>query len=590
MTAEGAPGGRAAASAIELLTSLPGLGSEGIRQALLLTARLDSALLDGIPAGGTTADFVTTAVEASVRYGALADRRPALTALLEASTAFGDAPYRARVREVVDDHLRELSSPGGRWRTFLQHLGLTADATPTGPVENDLDAADVDPAAPDVLDRRHAVVLLAQPQADLVAAALGELWRAYRDEGLEPRWLTPSGIDAWIEEPGALPRQIERIVPSGCAVHLDEPFAASTPTDVEQFVTDLADLAHQVAVRDSRLIVTSTSRVFARVARSALTGLIVETSASSETSGPGRPSESDVDDDEVAQIAVWPPERLLTALVVDVLADADATDQDGEALFDAMADTEPSGDSSRRTWNTMLANSRDVFVDRGALRRFRWQFRDRATRDAVRRHVNSSAAAADVSRRVVARAAAAAPLGVRLAALGALLRQPALWRHRAWATPLLDSFLDSPDTLVRRQARFAAVASLSAMAPTVRQAVLDDARQNWNDRFLLRLALHGDLTDAERAPLVRRLARSWDRWVRWVAAKNLHHLGADPAVLALLLRDEDRQVVREAARSLLTHVEAWSDAGATPADLLPEELRRDPAIRPLLDKAVPPSR
>jgi hypothetical protein len=82
---------------------------------------------------------------------------------------------------------------------------------------------------------------------------------------------------------------------------------------------------------------------------------------------------------------------------------------------------------------------------------------------------------------------------------------------------------------------------------------------------------------------VGRLARSWDRWVRSVTARNLHHLGADPAVLTLLLRDEDRSVAREAAKALLTHAAAWTDAAAVPADLLSEELRRDPSIRPLLD-------
>jgi hypothetical protein len=586
MTAEGTPGGGAAASAIELLSSLPGLEREGIRQALLLTARLDSALLDVIPTGGTPLDFATAAVEASARHGDPADRRPGLVALLEASAAFGDAPYRARVREVVDDYLRELAAPGGRWRTFLQHLGLTADTAPVAPPADDFDRSDAHPAASAVLDRRHAAVLVGEPHADLVPAALGELWRAYRDEGLEPRWLTSSGLDAWIEEPGGLPRQIERIVPSGYAVHLEEPFAATTPTDVEQFVTDLADLANQVAVRDSRLIVTSTSRVFARVARPAFPGSIVEPSQSSEPLVPEGPDVGD----RVAKIALWPVERLLAALVVDVLADADAGEEDGEALYDAVVDTEPNaGSGSGPNRYAVVAASRSEFVGRGVLRRFPLQFRDRATREAVRRHVQSSPEAAELSRRLVARAAVAAPLGVRLAALRALLRLPALWRQREWATAMLDAFLNSPDTLVRRQARFATVVSLPEMAPTLRQAVLDDARQHWNDRFLLRLALHGDLADAERAPLVTRLARSWDRWVRSVTAKNLHHLGADPAVLTLLLRDEDRQVAREAARSLLTHVDAWSDAAATPADLVPEELRRDPAIRPLLDKADPAS-
>ena len=76
--------------------------------------------------------------------------------------------------------------------------------------------------------------------------------------------------------------------------------------------------------------------------------------------------------------------------------------------------------------------------------------------------------------------------------------------------------------------------------------------------------------------------------MRAVTAKNVHHLGADPAVLRVLLRDEDRQVAREAARALLAHRDAWRHVAASPADLLTDELRRDPSIRSLLDKDSPP--
>jgi Effector-associated domain 8 len=600
MTAGKTPGGGAAASAIELLSSMPGIESEGVRQALLLTAGLDSALVEAVPTAGSAAGFCAVAVEACIGYGALADRRPALEALLEGSSSFGDVRYRARVREFVGEYRRELSSPQGRWRAFLARLGVRPEAVPTGPLRGDREDLAVPEAADrvaELLAREHVVVLLGEPHADTLPTAVDLLWRAFRDHAMQPRWLTATTLDPWVQEPGGLPRQVDTIVPSGSAAHVDDPFGELTPTDVEQFLTDLGDLARQVTVRDSLLIVTSTSRVFARVARPAFPGLVGELpdelsrtlphelrrEQGADAAGGRAGAVADARSEDVAR---WAPERLLAVLVVDLLADTDAVPEDAEALYLAVVGADAAQDRDRN-WDAVLAASRDDVVDLGALRPFPLQLRDPSTREALRRHVQGSPEAADLSQQLVARAGAAASLSVRLAALRALLRQPALWRNRTWAAPILDAFLNSPDTLARRRARFAAVASLPEMPPDLRASMLDDARQHWNDRFLLRLALHGDLDDDERGALVGRLAGSWDRWVRAVAAKNLHHLGADPAVLSVLLRDEDRQVAREAARAVLAHQHAWRHAAASPADLLTDELRRDPSIRPLLDKDSP---
>jgi hypothetical protein len=564
MTAGEAPGGGAAASAIDLLSTLPGVQSEGVRQALLLTAGLDRDLVDAVPTAGSPLEFAAAAVEACVRPGA-AGRRPALVALLEASSAFGDAVYRSRVRDLVGEVLGELRSPRGQWQAFLGRLGLSVDAAPGGPREPSIDADDTGSG---ILAREHAVVLLGPPDPDPTPAAVGLLWRAFRDRGLEPRWLTASAFDTWAQEPGGLPRQVDRIVPSGSAVHVQEPFGVSTPTDLEQLLTDLRGLAREVAIGDRLLVVTSTSPVFSRVARTAFPALVADL--------PRRPP-ADADGSPAPAVACWPPGRLLAVLVVDLLADSDASPDDAEALYAAAVDADGGED-----WDAALTSAQDAVVDRAGLHPFPLQLRDPGMRAALRRHVESSPDAAELNQRLVARAAAATTLSVRLAALRALLRQPVLWRSRPWAAAVLEGFLNSPDTLVRRQARFTTIAGLPEMPSDLRASVLTAARRHWNDRFLLRLALHGELTEVERNPLVRRLAGSWDRWVRSVTARNLHNLGADPAVLSLLLRDEDRQVAREAAKALLTHPDAWREAAAVPADLLNDELRRDPSIRPLL--------
>jgi hypothetical protein len=568
MTAGETPGGGAAASAIQLLGGLRGLESEGTRQALLLTAGLDRDLVDAIPTRGSTPEFAAAAVEACVRWTVPGGRRPAVVALLEASSAFGDVTYRSRVRGLVGELLRELESPRRQWRIFLERLGLSAGSAPGDPPP-DLDDEPGAPDAAEILAREHTVVLLGEPHADPTPTALGLLWRAFRDPGLEPRWLTTVAFDAWVQEPGALPRQVDKLVPNGSVVHVQDPFGATTPTDLEQFLTDLRDLAGQVALRDRLLVVTSTSPVFSRVARTAFPHLVAGLSPQSHPPPDG---------DDADAVRRWPPERLLAVLVVDLLADSGASPEDAEALYRAVVDADHS-----QGWDAALVLARGDVVERAALHPFPLQLRDPVLRDALRRQAESSREAADLSQRLVARAAAATSLSVRLAALRALLRQPVLWRHRAWAAAVLDGFLNSPDTLVRREARFAAIASLPDMAADLRATILADARRHWNDRFLLRLALHGDLTDQERSGLVGRLARSWDRWVRSVTARNLHHLGADPAVLSLLLRDEDRQVAREAAKALLAHPDAWTQAAAVAADLLTDELRRDPSIRSLLN-------
>jgi hypothetical protein len=577
MTAGQTPGGGAAASAIELLSSLPGLESAGIREALLLTAALDRDLADDISTAGSPAEFAAAAVEACMRAGAPAGRLPALVALLEASSVFGDAAYHSRVQRVAAEVERELRSPQRQWQTFLGRLGLTEGAAPVRPPPDGQDElvpanpdADPDDLGAEILARERAVVLLGEAHADPAAAGVRLLWRAFRDRGLEPRWLTATAFEAWAQEPGNLPRQADRIVPSGSAVHVLEPFDATAPTDLEQLLADLHDLVGEVAQRESLLVVTSTNPVFSRAARSAFPPLVADLPP---------PPAPDAEAPPADAVARWPPARLLAVLVVDLLADSDASAADAAALYRAVA-----GAAAAQSWDEALAAARDAVVDQAALRPFPFQLRHSALRGVLRSHMRASADAADLGGQLVARAAAEASLSVRLAALRALLREPLLRRQRQWAAAVLDALLNSPDTLVRRQARFTTIASLPEMSADLRATVLADARQHWNDRFLLRLALHGDLTDRERAGLVGRLARSWDRWVRSVTARNLHHLGADPAVLSLVLRDEDRQVAREAARAVLTHREAWADAAADPADLLSEELRRDPSIRPLLDR------
>ncbi|MFJ7073276.1 hypothetical protein [Streptomyces sp. NPDC098781] len=612
--------GRIRQQAQRLLRRVPGIDRPGLRQALLQDAAFDADLLDCIPVDGSTIDFCAVVVDRCARHRHAPGTEPPLVSILRAAFEFVGSPLDGELLALAQEITAIAASDTSEDRTlddFLDELGLDrhAEASPY----TQLTSVFVPPQQYDdivaTLERHHVVFIVGDPHVGKTFTAVELLWKLYSRSGFTPSWVNSQQLSLTLStSPGRFEDRLAKLFPNDQAIYLEDPFGATVPVDMPEFVTNLRRFLDLVAARRCRVLVTSRSAVFDKVIIDSFAEYTITLSQRLTVETAYTTAQLD----EIAERYVacyrprWTPvppyviTRITNALPVphnvelfirntrDILDVEEALtrlpgyrdissefgrqvrlltlveqgflylvatlssehiDQDTvRRLFDTAVRDGDFGHVGITSFDLALDSLRDYVLWHGTLTGGYHALRHPSIEEGLDRCVRADPQLTEVVRRLARRMADSSEVGVRSAALQGFLRHADLMWTAPWGQRVFREFLDAPDVAIRQAARNRLISDFVKVPASARIPLLEYVEATWNERYLLRLILIAPVAEPWRGRILGRLLATWDDWVRFRVARNLAHLFKDPAndpAVRRLLTDPTRQIARTTAQGLL---------------------------------------
>ncbi len=620
--------GRIRRQAQRLLRRVPGIDRSGLRQALLQEAAFDADLLDSIPVDGSTIEFCAVVVDRCARHHQATGTEPPLVSLLRAAVELVGSPLDAELLALAQEITAIAAADVPESRTlddFLDELGLDrhAEASPY----TQLTSVFVPPQRYDdmvaTLDRHHVVFIVGDPHVGKTFTAVELLWKLYSRSGFSPSWVNSQQLSLTLStSQGRFEDRIAKLFPNDQAIYLEDPFGATVPVDMPEFVTNLRRFLDLVAARRCRVVVTSRSAVFDKViidsfAEYTITlsqRLTVETAYTSaqlneiaeryvacyrprwapvpsyvitritdalpvphnvelfirntrdvpdaEEALTRLPGYRDVSSEFGRQVRLLPLVEQAFLYLVATLSSEHVDRDTVRRLFESAARDGDFGHVGITSFHMALDSLRDYVLWHGTLTGGYHALRHPSIEEGLDRCVRADAQLTEVVRRLARRMADSSVVGVRSAALQGFLRHADIMWTAPWGQRVFREFLDAPDVAIRQAARNRLISGFGKVPTSAQVPLLDYVEETWNERYLLRLILIAPVPAPWRGRILDRLLDTWDDWVRFRVARNLAHLFKDPAsdpAVHRLLADPTRQIARAAALGLLDELARNSD-------------------------------
>jgi hypothetical protein len=587
--------------ACDLLVRVPGLHQSGQRVAILGNAGLPDTLLNSLRFQGSAAEFVAELVRCSAE-------RDLLPAVLAAAAEFVGADRGAELRALAG----RLTEPSPRTLAgFLDEVALDSDddsASPYLAIDRLFVPPVQYPRIQRVLAEHHAVIILGDPHVGKTYSAVRLLWELYRDTGRAPRWIGANRLAQAFESPETFRTQVDRLLGRGTAVYLEDPFGTTAPVDLPDFVNNLKVFFRQVRASDVRVVITSRSHVFNRVVpdlfathvvtlsqeltlgvsyadrdlavivtryldeydvawRSQATAPVVTTiveqlraphnialflidTRRARTAAQALaelPSYRDV----VEQFALMIkdlPRWLQGFLCVAYFFSGYRAGGQGRSLFDAALAAGDLGPAELASWDRAGEELATYLTARGS---GSTSLRHPSIEDAYDQRVRADAELREVVRRLLSRAAAIDSLEVP--AFRCFVHYSDLFWDTPWGRRLFHDMLNADDAYLRETTRLYVIAESRRLPSQQREILHQQAEQEWNDRFLLRLLIGAPVSEGRRARLVARLGSTWDDWIRYQLARSIVFIANSRdarVLLTVLAEDKSSTVARAAVASL----------------------------------------
>ncbi len=617
--------GRIRQRAQRLLRRVPGLDRPGLRQALLQDAAFDVDLLDSIPVDGSTIEFCAVVVDRCARHHHAPGTEPPLVSVLRAAVEFVGSPLDDELLTLAREITDTVASDAAAERTlddFLDELGLDrhAEASPYARLTSVFVPPQQYDAIVSTLERHHVVFIVGDPHVGKTFTAVALLWRLYSRSGFSPSWVNSQQLSlALSTSPGRFENRLAELFPNDQAIYLEDPFGATVPVDMPEFVTNLRRFLDLVAARRCRVVVTSRSAVFDKVIIDSFAEYTITLSQRLTVDTAYTP----VQLDEIAQRYVacyrprWspvPPDAV--ALITKTLpvphnvelfirntrdipdidealarlpAYRDVSSEFGRQVrllplveqaflylvatlslehigrdtvrrvFDAAVRQGDLGPVDVTSFDMVLDSVGDYVLWHGILTGGYHALRHPSIEEGLDRCVRADPRLTEVVRRLTRRMAEDShDLGVRRSALLGFLRYADIMWTTPWGQRIFREFLEASDVTSRQVARNRLISDFGNVPAPARIPLLEYIEATWNERYLLRLLLIAPVAEPWRERVLGRLLGTWDDWVRFRVARNLAHLFKDPAndpAVRGLLTDPNRQIARSAALALLDELD-----------------------------------
>ncbi|MCZ9350227.1 hypothetical protein NGM36_10555 [Streptomyces mutabilis] len=617
--------GRIRRRAQRLLRRVPGLDRPGLRQALLQDAAFDVDLLDSIPVDGSTIEFCAVVVDRCARHHHTPGTEPPLVSVLRAAAEFVGSPLDDELLTLAREITDIAASAAAAERTlddFLDELGLDrhAEASPYARLTSVFVPPQQYDAIVATLERHHVVFIVGDPHVGKTFTAVALLWRLYSRSGFSPSWVNSQQLSlALSTSPGRFEDRLAKLFPNDRATYLEDPFGATVPVDMPEFVTNLRRFLDLVAARKCRVVVTSRSAVFDKViidsfAEYTITlsqRLTVETAYTTvqlneiaqRYVASYRPRWSPAPPDAVALITKTLPVphnvelfirntrdipdidealarlpayrdvssefgrqvRLLPLVeqaflyLVATLSSEHIGRDTVRRLFDTAVRQGDLGPVDVTSFDMVLDSVSDYVLWHGILTGGYHALRHPSIEEGLDRCVRADPRLTEVVRRLTRRMAEDDhDFGVRRSALLGFLRYADIMWTTSWGQRIFREFLEASDVASRQVARNRLISDFGNVPAPARIPLLEYIETTWNERYLLRLLLIAPVAEPWRERILGRLLGTWDDWVRFRVARNLTHLFKDPAdnpAVRRLLTDPNRQIARSAALALLDELD-----------------------------------
>ncbi|WP_262058178.1 hypothetical protein [Streptomyces sp. STR69] len=611
--------GRIRQQAQRLLRRVPGIDRSGLRQALLQDAAFDADLLDSIPVDGSTIEFCAVVVSRCVRHHHASGTEPPLASILRAAVELVGSPLDGELLALAQE-ITAAGSEGSEDRTlddFLDELGLDrhAQASPY----TQLTSVFVPPQQYDdiaaTLERHHVVFIVGDPHVGKTFTAVELLWKLYSRSGFSPSWVNSQQLSLTLStSQGRFEDRLAKLFPNDQAIYLEDPFGATVPVDMPEFITNLRRFLDLVAARRCRVVVTSRSTVFDKVIIDSFATytitlsqrLTVEAAYTTaqlneiaeryiacyrprwspvppyvvtritkalpvphnvelfirntrdipevEEALARLPGYRDVSSEFGRQVRLLPLVEQAFLYLVATLSSEYVSGHTVRRLFDAAVRDCEFGHAGVISFDMALDSLHDYVLWHGTPAGGYHALRHPSIEEGLDRCIRADPQLTEVVRRLARRMADNNDVGVRSAALRGFLRHADLMWTAPWGQRVFREFLDAPDVTIRQASRNLLISDFGNVPASARIPLLNYIEATWNERYLLRLILIAPVAEPWRERILGRLLDTWDDWVRFRVARNLAHLFKDPPndpAVRRLLNDPTRQIAKAAAWELL---------------------------------------
>lgn len=578
----------------------------GQRWALLTNAGLPDGLLEEVRYDGSAAEFVSGLVSACAT--------DSLVVVLNAAAEVVGVDRRPEFHALA----RELTAPAeGPVSTedFLDALAVdTSGSSPYLAIDRLFVPPRQYQRIREVLEQRHAVVILGDPHVGKTYTAVRLLWESYRDDGRPPAWINSNRLAAALQSPaGSFEARIRDLFPAGSTVYLEDPFGTTVPLDMRDFVDNLTSFFRIVRHADLRVVITSRSHVFNQVIPDVFAEYVVTLTQQLVLE-----QSYDADDladlvrrylDEyrvawraeatpgvVARIAgeLHAPHNIALFLIAtkDVARMADALAQlrsyrdvveqfalilrelplwqlgflcvayffssfDIDAvltrrLFDEAVAAGELGAAELVSWDRAVRELAEFCTERETWRRSFIGLRHPSIEEAFDHRVRAEPRLLEVVRLLMTRAERSRDARMVVAAFRCFVHYSDHYWRTTWGPEFFGTLLHGEDPYLREMTRLHVITESARLTEAQRELLHDEAERTWNERFLTRLLLGAPVTPARRERLVERLATTWDDWVRYQLARQVAWLcpRQSERVLSRLARDPSTTVAKAAIAEL----------------------------------------
>ncbi|MBM7861586.1 hypothetical protein JOD27_005415 [Lentzea nigeriaca] len=597
---------------------MPEMHVPGARWAMLTNAGLPAGLLNEVRYQGSTSEFIADLVHRCGEYAADTIDGPPIIRVLHGTAAIAGEELRAELIDLADAITQPgRATPEDFADALALDASDSTGLSPYRAIDRLFVPPKQYDRIRQVLAKQHAVVILGDPHMGKTYSAVRLLWELYRDEGRPPRWINSNRLATALQSPeGNFETQIKQLFPKGSAVYLEDPFGTTVPLDMRDFVDNLKSFFRIVKNSDVRVVITSRSHVFNQAIPNLLADYVVTlsqqlvldksydqedlfelierylreyrvawrhqatpdimTAVAAELRAPHNialfitatrnvkkikealtelPSYHDIVEQfalTLRDFPLWQHGFLCTSYF---FSSFDVNIDITRRLFeDALAE----GDFGRPelvSWDRAVLELADYVEVRDTFSHTFVSLRHPSIEEAFDQRVRADPQLLELVRLLLVRAASSSEQSVAIAALRCFVHYSDRYWLTTWGPRFFSGLLDRPNPYLREVTRLHVISESHHLPAEQRETLHAHAETTWNDRFLMRLLIGAPVSSARRGRLVRRLATTWDDWVRYQLARQIRFLqdrDESASTLLILLDDQSPTVAKAAIASLVS--------------------------------------
>jgi GTPase SAR1 family protein len=470
-----------------------------------------------------------------------------------------------------------------------------------------------------ILKEHHIIFILGDPHVGKTYTAIHLLWELY-NEGYEPLWIGQSQLSSLFQGSGSGSIKLDKeYLKSGTAVYIEDPFGRSNPVEIQEFVNNLHNLIISAEHGDVRIIITSRTNIFNAVVHAQFAKYIVTISQKLELGkayqekdlsevcqkyikfygvswiNNGNINEtveailkrlsaphnielfiratryqesandalsklndfSDVALELAKELSVLPFWQKGFLLYIYFFSNNRITDEVTKDLFERAINKGIFGSKPVYPWETATYELNNFLTLHSSWACGFHSFRHPSLEEGFDICANSEPGLAEVIKETVVDNINSEIPDVKIAAFNCFLHYSTKFGNTEWARQNIKKFADSNELSIRESSRRYIILEYDNLFPSFKEEIYSYIVKSWNERYLVNFLIGTSLESIQQKRLGTRLVKTWDDWVRYQIAWNLHLFAEEEELLEYLsnrLLDDESSMIRRAATMSLLHI------------------------------------